>query len=1465
MRNPEIEEHTNPTGGEEDLLWSVDLNFGLTSFNEAARRRFERNPGVQATAGMHPSDILPAEQAALWPPLYRRAILGGPFKLEYELPDHRMLELSFAPLLDAGEIAGVSVLGKDVTEQKRSEQALRAAEKKFREIVYGALEGIFQISLDSHLLSANPALARILGFASEQELIESLGNIAKNVWVDAAEHDTFMSQLHQFDTVRSYECRLRRKDGSIFWASVSSRKVLDADGNPLYLEGFLEDITERRRTMQELAEREERQRNIFQENGSIMLLVDPESGEIVDANKAATAYYGFKSEQLIGMNIDRINVLPPEEVATERHRALIEERNYFNFRHRLASGALRDVEVYSSPVQLGGRALLFSIVHDVTDRKHMEEMLRESEEHYRSTFEQASMGIVQISFEGRILRCNRRFAEIVGYSVEEICAMSIRQLTAPEDFPETAQAFAQLKAGKTDSATLEKRYLRKDGTPTWVKVTSSTQCDSHGKPLHHVGFIEDINEHKSDKEHLLVTNAALLASELRYRTAFQTSFDAISLSRLDDGQLYDVNRAYLSVYGYSREEVIGRSALDLNVWVTPEDRLRFIEILRAQKICQDMEWMFRRKNGEVFWALISSAQIELDGVPSLLSVVRDISATKAAEGRVSAATQALRKSEERYRIAFQTSLDAISIATVADGRYVEVNQVFLNTYGFEYEEVIGHTSLELNVWADFADRVQLMERLHRESACLNLQIHYRRKNGELFWGLLSVSLIEIEGVLCNMGVIRDISEAKAAEERVAAATLALQKSEERYRVAFQTSFDAISLSHRDDGRVVDINQAYLRVFGFQREEIIGNTSVDLGIWQDSNDRLQFIAALRNEAICQDFEFLFRRKNGESFVGLISATEIELDGVPSILSVIRDISRAKAAEQSMAKAAEALQKSEARYRSAFQTSIDSIAITTIEDGRYIDVNPAYLRIWGYERAEVIGRSVRELNTWVDFDERRQMLEVLKQHGACTNLEARFHRKNGEIFWGLASASLIELDGVPCLLSFVQDITAAKAAAEEIKSLAFYDPLTHLPNRRLLLDRLRHSQTASLRSGHNRALLFVDLDSFKMFNDSLGHQIGDLMLIEVARRMSGCVRQSDTVGRLGGDEFLVILEDLSSNLEEAATEARLVGEKILVALEQPYWLDSHECRGTASIGITIFGSEQQTSDEILQQADIAMYQAKSVGRGSLHFFAPMLQAAVHARAALEDDLRQAILSRQFVLYYQPQMDHSRMVACEALVRWNHPTRGLLAPGEFISLAEETGLILPLGNWVLENACEQIAAWSSNKRASQIQVAVNISARQFRQSEFVGHVLEALQRTGATPHSLILELTESTLLDDVDETVAKIAQLKRHGIGFSLDDFGTGYSSLSYLKRLPIDQLKIDRSFIHDILVDASSGAIARTIISLGRAIGLSIVAEGVETGDQRDFLAHLGCHIFQGYLFSPPLPICEFEARWLESKQ
>jgi diguanylate cyclase (GGDEF)-like protein/PAS domain S-box-containing protein len=529
------------------------------------------------------------------------------------------------------------------------------------------------------------------------------------------------------------------------------------------------------------------------------------------------------------------------------------------------------------------------------------------------------------------------------------------------------------------------------------------------------------------------------------------------------------------------------------------------------------------------------------------------------------------------------------------------------------------------------------------------------------------------------------------------------------------------------------------------------------------------------------------------------------------------------------------------------------------GRSLDVNMALCNLLARPREDLIGHALSE---FVSSDSLPVLEEQqrLRAQGASGQFELVLVRPDGGAAACVFKATpLFDIDGRHVgSFAMITDVTGQKEAQRQIHNLAFYDSLTQLPNRRLLLDRIQQAMAGSHRTGQYGAVLFLDLDHFKNVNDTLGHDVGDLLLSEIAQRLPGLVREDDTVARLGGDEFVLMLEGLSPSPDMAAAQAEAVAEKVRAAIARPVELRGREFHSTASIGVSLFLGHEVGIEELLKHADVAMYQAKDAGRNGIRFFDPLMQAKMDARIALEADLRKALAREELVLHFQPLVDGTRrVIGAEALLRWQHPRLGLLPPGHFIALAEETGLILPIGHWVLVTACARIQAWQADPACAGLTLAVNVSASQFRQPDFVDQVAGVLRAHAVDARLLKLELTESLVLDNVADTIAKMQALKQLGVGFAMDDFGTGYSSLAYLRQLPLDQLKIDRSFVCDVDADADDATIVQTIIAMARNLGLEAIAEGVETDAQWAFLRRHGCDAYQGFLFSRPCPLAEFE--------
>jgi len=947
---------------------------------------------------------------------------------------------------------------------------------------------------------------------------------------------------------------------------------------------------------------------------------------------------------------------------------------------------------------------------------------------------------------------------------------------------------------------------------------------------------------------------ALLESQRRhtealFTAAFDESPEAIGLSRLDDGLIVDVNQEWLALTGYSREEVIGHTVVEIGHWPDQASREAAIADLRQHGRLREREAIVHLQGKGKRLVRLNGTLIEVGGEKHILMYIRDITAERMAEESLRSGELALAQAVDKLnqQLALYELTENLahvgSWLSSADGQTITFSPGLRQIAGLPPGPPL--TSAQARAYIHPDDLPYFVEIRQRMDGT-KLEYRVLRADGTIRWVRSSLHRYTgLQGQTLDFGLVQDITAERAVTEALKEKLDFIEKLTSRVPdVLFQYRYTK-------DGRLSFpfINESVRSLFGLDPEEVRQDARKMLEVIEKEDIPALFEsmrAAFKDGATWQH-EFRVHSPDGSThWMRGNAITMREPDGELSSYGVMREFTQRKMAETQ-------LQASEERFRS----------LTDLSSDWYweIDENFRFTNFVGYRdgksimtRDESLGKTRWELGalnlTPDDWDAHRRTLE---SHLPFRDLELQRLDADGKPYWVAVSGTPI-FDGKGRFCGYRgigRDISKRKNAEDETQRLAFYDTLTGLPNRRLLMDRLSHAQVTSARSKRYGALLFIDLDNFKDLNDTLGHDVGDLLLEQVALRLVSCLREGDTAARFGGDEFVVMLEDLSESDADAAGQAELVAEKIINRLNAPYELVGRQHNSSPSIGITLFCGSSLGVDELLKRADVAMYQAKAAGRNTMRFFDPGMQAAVLARAALDADLRLGLQRDELLLHYQPVVDgYNKIVGYEALLRWRHPGRGMVQPGEFIGMAEQTGLILPIGQWVLRSACRQLVAWSAQPATSKLSLAVNVSARQFRQADFVTQVQAVLDETGVDPQYLKLELTESVLISDVEDAIRKMGALRERGVRFALDDFGTGYSSLSYLKRLPLDQLKIDQSFVRDVLTDPNDAAIVRTILALAQSMDLQAVAEGVETEGQRQFLLDNGCTVFQGYLFGRP---------------
>ena len=986
--------------------------------------------------------------------------------------------------------------------------------------------------------------------------------------------------------------------------------------------------------------------------------------------------------------------------------------------------------------------------------------------------------------------------------------------------------------------------LRRQLAPLSAAVAQLAGMSDESKPL------QALPVSRPDEIGRLIDGFNRLLKTLGQREAFLRQIldtSSVAIFLVDgQGRITQANQRMAEMFGCALEALEGREYVDL---VHPSERetgrIKMLALLASASANVDLDRLYWRADQTQFWGHLSGKRFcdENGEEHGLIGVIADVTERKQME-------QVHKASEQRFRDLVNTTDGIVWESDAATFTFTFISEQAERLLGFATADWlqpgfwVAHLHPQDRAWApDYCASCTGRLEAH------DFEYRFIARDGRTVW-LRDIVTVVTEGGQPRWlrGLMVDITQDKQAQA-------ILRANEARYRALTDSANDAI-VTADCHGDILHWNPSAEAIFGYSPSEAIGMALDTLmpPRFREHHGKgfARWLTGSASSVLIQSHTLAGLRRDGREFPLELSLSGWETDEGRFITGVIRDISERKQAEASLRVAATAFESQEAM-------------VITDANKIILKVNQAFSRITGYSETEAIGQTPALLKSGRQDPAFYEAMWTSLNRDRFWQGEIWNRRKTGEVYpERLAiSAVLDETGGVSNYVATFSDMSGDKQAQAEILHLAFTDALTGLPNRRLLMDRLKHALGSSARSKREGALLFIDLDNFKTLNDTLGHDVGDLLLLQVTQRLVACVREGDTVARLGGDEFVVLLQDLDENESQAAIQVEAVGEKILAALNQVYLLNGCVHHSSASMGVTLFGNQRASVDELLKRADLAMYSAKTAGRNTLRFFDPQMQTLISVRAALESDLREAVRQDQFVLHYQAQMASNPvtggryLTGAEVLVRWMHPERGMVSPAEFIPVAEESGLILPLGHWVLTTACVQLAAWAKRPDMAHLTLAVNVSARQFHHRDFVAQVLAVLEFTGANPHRLKLELTESMLVTNVEDVITKMNALKETGVGFSLDDFGTGYSSLSYLKRLPLDQLKIDQGFIRDILIDSNDAAIAKMVVALAGSLGLTVIAEGVETGAQRDALSDLGCHAYQGYFFSRPLPLAGFE--------
>ncbi len=1370
-------------------------------------------------------------------------------------------------LRTTGHIIARALEAHDASRKILENQALLSATE------HAAHIGNWQLDAQTLRADWDDEVRRIVGIGPDQAVGPDL--LAR--LVDPADWPALEASLRsalEQGTSHRLEYRICRPVGDVRWVQCWAEAQQDADGRVLRLVGMLQDITEFHQSNERLHRLTE-----AVEKGPASVVITDKNGIIEYVNRRFMEVTGYSAEEAIGQN-PRIlkSGSTPAALYEEMWRTLLAGRIWQGeLENRRKDGSLywEKTIIQSIPDDQGNVSCFMAINQDISETRRTVQVLRESQDKFATLVQNIPGMVYRCALDEHwTIQFMSDFIETLsGYPVADFVDNRVRSYASIIHPDDVALVDQGVRAAVTahQPHVLEYRICHADGSVRWVHERGQATQDADGQVAWLDGVITDITQRKRFEATLAATaefvsrpGGTEFCAALVEHAARTLGLDYMHLARLQPGgQRVETEAAWLdgraiANWGYDLADTPCSEVIKVSHrLIATGVQARYPKDADLGKVGAEgyVGEPVIDAAGTVLGLIVGITHSPMQHTEMIQANLRILAARAAAEWQQRQALQALQGERDTSRNILQTA-QAIIVALDRDGRITLINRMGCELLGYSEAELLGQDWFATCLPADSdveavrqAFRKQLAEDLAGSEYFEN---PVRTRSGEerlIAWHNSSIHAND-GGVIGGMSAGLDITERRQADQAL---------REEREKLRFILDLVPIGIWLQDSsGKMSFVNQAFCQAVGIPESSFLSVPHYAELI--PAEFRQQCLAsdvkALASDGVSDNIQRLPFVDGRIHDLRVIKAVKRDAQGRPlALVGLSLDITDELAQQQ-------ALRDSEIKFHTMLDWTHD-VEYWLAPDGRFHYLTPSIERVTGYPVSAFI-EDPDLINRIVHAADRKHWQAHLRQapsvpeRGVVVEINLRIEHRNGTSIWvSHTCRSVFDDQGVNLGRRVtLRDISARKAAEEQIRHLAYFDPLTGLPNRRLLMDRLGHALVTSQRRRQFGALMILDLDHFKALNDTLGHDVGDLLLIEVAQRMQASVRHKDTVSRLGGDEYVVILEDLGPDEQLAAQQAEVVAEKVRAALAQHYFLSGqeHEHHSAASIGLTLFDGTVQSAKTILKQADVALYQAKDGGRNTVRFFNPAMQAAIDARTAMEKALRRGLEKGELQLYYQPQVNqHGRLIGAEALLRWLPPDADPIPPTLFIPLAESTGLIIPIGQWVFDQTFAELKSWETQADKTGLQLSVNVSARQFHQPDFVAQIRDSLLRSGADPARLKLELTESAVLLNIDESIQHMHALRKLGIAFALDDFGTGYSSLSYLKRLPLDQVKIDQSFVRDLSHDPNDAAIVRAILAMSHSLGLKVIAEGVETEAQRDFLIKNGCTDFQGFLFGKPLPM------------